>query len=126
MVEWTPISEHQLRDRIAQGESRMSESDRHLWNAIRIEPEKWQQHPYGDNGNGFWVVALIGKTIVWYNDIENGFNRSRFIDYGTIDEYWCNDDELDTTVAYLRSSIEHGQDILQLVEGVSNVKFSNR
>ena len=26
----------------------------------------------------FWVVGLIGRTVIWYNDIEEGFNRSAF------------------------------------------------
>jgi len=46
-----------------------------LWKAIRIKPEKWLQPPYGDHGKGFWVVGLIGRTVTWYNDIEEGFNR---------------------------------------------------
>lgn len=28
---------------------------------------------YGDEGNGFWVVAIYGKNIIWYNDIEDGY-----------------------------------------------------
>ena len=113
MIDWAPIRLRELRRRIAQGESRMTGADRRLWNAMRIEPQKWRQHPYGDAGGGFWVVALIGRTVLWYNDIEDGFNRSCFTEYGTIDDYWRNTDELDTTVAFLRSSIEHGVDLVQ-------------
>ena len=40
MLEWEPISEVALRDRVTQGETRMSPALRRLWNAIRIEPEK--------------------------------------------------------------------------------------
>jgi hypothetical protein len=113
MIDWAPIRLPDLRRRVAQGEARMSEADRRLWNAMRIEPQKWRQHPYGDAGGGFWVVALIGRTVLWYNDIDDGFNRSCFTDYGTIDDYWRNTDELDTAVAFLASSIEHGVDLVQ-------------
>ena len=116
-IRWTPISLQQLRRRIAQGESRMPDADRRLWNAIRVEPEKWQQHPYGDAGGGFWIVALIGRTVLWYNDVEEGFNRSSYSEYGAIDDYWRNDDELDTAIAYLKSSIDHGFDLLKLGRG---------
>ncbi len=116
MVGWTPIPERDLRARIRQGEARMTASQRRLWNAIRIEPEKWQQHPYGDEGGGFWAVGLIGRSVVWYNDIEHGFNRSQFTVYGTIDDYWCNDDELETTVDYLLTTLERGADLVRLAQ----------
>jgi len=115
MVEWEPISEAALRKRISQAEARMTAAQQRLWNCIRIRPQKWQQHPYGNQGNGFWAVGLIGQTVIWYNDIEDGFNRSRFTAYGTIDDYWCNQDELDITVQYVLIAIEHGSDLLQLM-----------
>lgn len=96
----------------------MTRSQLCLWNAIRIEPEKWQQHPYGDEGRGFWAVGLIGRTVLWYNDRENGFNRSQFTVYGTIDDYWCNQDELETTLQYLVTSLEQGTDLVRLVRGL--------
>lgn len=115
MLEWQPISEPELRARISQGQARMTPPQLRLWEAIRIEPEKWQQHPYGDQGNGFWAVALIGRTVLWYNDIENGFNRSRFTAYGTIDDYWCNPDELEVAVQYVQNALQHGSDLMRLV-----------
>jgi hypothetical protein len=115
MVEWEPISEAALRTRVGQGRARMTPAQLRLWEAVRIEPEKWQQHPYGDQGKGFWVVGLIGRTVLWYNDIEDGFNRSRFSDYGTIDDYWCNQDELEVAVQYVLTALEHGSDLLRLV-----------
>ena len=111
MPEWEPISEEALRGRIAQGEARMSPARLRLWEAIRIEPEKWQQHPYGDAGKGFWVVAVVGRTVVWYNDIEDGFNRSRYSAFGQIEDYWCNQDELDVAIEYLDSALRNGHDL---------------
>jgi len=116
MIEWEPIAETALRARVAQGEARMSPPQRRLWDTIRIEPEKWQQHPYGDQGAGFWVVALIGRTVIWYNDIEEGFNRSRYTAHGTIDDYWCNQDELELTLQYLMNALEQGADLVRLTK----------
>jgi hypothetical protein len=47
-------------------------------------------------GGGFWVIAVIRDKVLWYNDIEGGFNVSRFDRYGTIpsDEYRSNQDTL--------------------------------
>jgi hypothetical protein len=102
----------------------MSPAELRLWNAIRIEPEKWQQHPYGDQGNGFWAVGLIGRSVLWYNDIENGFNRSQFSTYGTIDDYWCNPDELETTLQFLVSTLERGADLVHLIHKLAKAKRS--
>ncbi len=114
MVNWEPIPEPALLARIGQGCARMSPANQRLWNAIRIAPEKWQQHPYGDAGGGFWAVGLIGPTVIWFNDIEDGFNRSVYSSYGLIDDYWCNHDELDVTVHYLSNAIGGGHDLSQM------------
>jgi len=59
---------------------------------------KWQENTYGAMGGGFWVVAIYGSTVVWYNDIEDGFNQSKWTTPGTIDEYWCNQTELQDVI----------------------------
>jgi len=111
MIDWEPISEAALLDRISQGYARMPQSHQRLWDSVRIDPEKWEQHPYGDAGGGFWVVALMGRTVIWYNDLEDGFNRSLYSQYGFIDDYWCNHDDLDVTMQYLANALSGGQDL---------------
>jgi hypothetical protein len=117
MLDWEPIAEIQLLARISQGYARTTEAQQRLWHAIRINPEKWQQHPHGDGGGGFWTVALVGRTAIWYNDIENGFNRSVYSTYGVLDDYWRNDDELDVTMHYLVNALSFGHDLLHLLSG---------
>jgi|SRR5690349_11392254 len=114
MTDWEPISEAALLARISQGYARMTETQQRLWKAIRIDPEKWQQHPYGDAGGGFWTVGLVGRTAIWYNDREDGFNRSVYSTYGLIDDYWCNQDELDVTIEYLANALSGGHDLSQI------------
>jgi hypothetical protein len=70
MVDWEPISLDALLARIGQGHARITQAQQRLWDAIRINPEKWQQHPFGDAGGGFWTVWLVGRTVIWYNDLE--------------------------------------------------------
>lgn len=83
---------------------------RRLWEAIRIDPEKWRLSPWGDEGGGFWAVGVIGRYVVWYNDIEDGFNRSAYEKYGEFEDYWCNQDELEETIQYLINMVETGFD----------------
>jgi hypothetical protein len=118
MVDWEPISLSALLARIRQGCARMTEAQRHLWNGVEIKPEKWKQHPYGDAGDGFWVVGLVGRTVIWYNDLENGFNRSVYSDYGVIEDYWRNADELEITVQYLANALAGGHDLSLIGSGL--------
>ena len=75
-----------------------------------VAPEKWNEEKYGKEGGGFWVVALIGNNVIWYNDIEESFIRSKFSSYGEIDCYWCNQDQLEWTVQGFINEIKDGYD----------------
>ena len=108
MANWQPISEQSLWDWINRGYDRMTEPQQKLWNAIKVTPHKWQLHPWGDMGNGFWVVAILGQTVVWFNDIEIGFNSSPYSEFGTISDYRCNQDQLQWQIESLLDEIKTG------------------
>jgi hypothetical protein len=105
---WQPLTEEGLHDLLNSAWQRMSLPQRRLWEAIRIEPQKWASHPYGDLGGGFWAVALLGQTVVWFNDIEDGFNRSHYATNGIIGAYWCNQTQLEWVLEGLLESISTG------------------
>ncbi len=65
---------------------------RAAWNRIRIEPERWLCPAGPHQPEGFWVVALDDDQALFFNDIEEGFNWSRYRTRGTLDEYGCNQD----------------------------------
>jgi len=110
-MDWKPLSEERLLELINTDRKRMNPLEKRFWDAICIPPEKWKQHPYGEYGNGFWAVAIIGKIVVWYNDIEDGFNRSQYVNYSEIptDEYWCNQDRLDLQIRQLMHMATTGE-----------------
>ncbi len=109
-MSWEPTTEAEIANEINDSYGRMSLEQKRLWEVIKIHPEKWRQDPYGNQGNGFWVVALIGHTVIWFNDIEDGFNRSTFTEYGLIDEYWCNQDQLEWAIQNVINEISEGFD----------------
>jgi hypothetical protein len=92
---WTPISLEELNELVADSISKIAPRECRVWELLRVEaPVKWQFHPWGDMGGGFWVVGILGNQALWYNDIEDGFNVSHYSTFGVLGEYWCNQDEL--------------------------------
>lgn len=95
MSNWRPIEQKALLDLIENSEWLMNEFQKSFWDIIKLKfPEKWAQHPWGKDGNGFWVVAVYGNNCLYYNDIEEGFNESSFKIWGIIDEYFSNQTDL--------------------------------
>ncbi|HLN24633.1 MAG TPA: hypothetical protein VK558_11680 [Patescibacteria group bacterium] len=106
-----PITEVDIWDMLNTASSQMTSAQERLWEAIRILPVKWQQHPYGDRSGGFWVLGIIGRRAIWYNDIEGGFNISQYSRYGIIDEYLCNQDKLEWAIQRIMNFIQLGYEI---------------
>lgn len=94
---WEPISLTELTGLIAEAETRMTSEQLGLWSAIKITPVPWYEETHGS----FWAVALSGDRALWYNDIEEGFNLSTYREQGCIDQYFCNQDQLEWTVQSL-------------------------
>lgn len=88
---WTPVKETTIRKDIAYCGDLLFDQPACLqfWEYIQIIPEKWTEKTMGQVGGGFWVVAIIGKSVIYYNDIEEGYNRSPYTRYGEIDAYNC-------------------------------------
>ena len=86
---WTPISLPELEEWISHGESKLKGELLNFWALIKIQPQKWQESEYGNEGGGFWVVAIFGNTVIYFNDIEEGFNLLSYSTYGQISEYCC-------------------------------------
>lgn len=110
MEKWNPISLEKLSEDIQVAVTKMTKPEKRLWDLISIVPTKWIQHPWGDEGGGFWVVALWGNNCLYYNDIEEGYNTSEFKEYGTIEVYRCSQDELQWVFHRILEEIiaEHG------------------
>jgi hypothetical protein len=96
MHDWQPITLDELEAMIVEELSDCSLELQEFFARTRVTPTKWTLPPWGDEGGGFWVVAIHDERALWFNDIEDGFNVSRFVVMGAIphDEYWCNQDPL--------------------------------
>ena len=101
MSDWKPITLSELWDQIYKTETDLNGNLWNFWQLIKIDPVKWEEKTHGKEGDGFWVIAICGTKIIWYNDIEEGFNISNYKIYGHIAEYWCNQDEISCCITRL-------------------------
>lgn len=99
---WTPLPIFELTKLIESEVSKMTNEQLSIWNQIAVAPEKWEEDEYGGEGGGFWIVAVDGNEVIWYNDIEEGFNLSTFSIRGRINEYDTQQDELQWTLNKLK------------------------
>ena len=112
MPEWEPITLVDLNYQIQRTEGDLNGELWNFWQLIKIDPVKWSEKDYGTEGGGFWVIAICGKKVIWYNDIEEGFNISNYKELGSIAEYHCNQDELSWVVIRLFEMVKSGGSLL--------------
>ena len=105
---WSATTESQIWDAINAAEAKMSAEQLRLWECISIIPNKWVQRTYGDLVGGFWAVAILGRFVVWFNDIEDGFDISEYSVYGEITGYGASQDSLEVAVQHLVNKIANG------------------
>lgn len=102
------MPEAMLWDLINECEARLNPKEQRFWEFIKIEPKRWSEPTHGNQTGGFWAVAAFGDQVLWYNEIEDGFNLSRFTRYGEIGEYWCDQLDLNHWIAQLCSELDTG------------------
>lgn len=91
---WKPISLAELNAIIDEDVEECTPEMRALYERVAVRAEKWARPPWGERGGGFWAIAVFEGRVLWYNDIERGFNVSPFSHWGEIGDYVCNQDEL--------------------------------
>lgn len=100
--EWVPCSLAELQRLMVEDLAVTSDGNREFFARVRREPVKWQQHPAGDLGGGFWAVAVHGPCVLWYDDVEEGFAVSRFEKEGLIPDDTCGFETLGKALDRLR------------------------
>jgi len=111
MSEWRPISREELHLLVAESLGSAAAEGRRIFDLVRIIPEKWALPPWGDEGGGFWVVGVLGRYAIWYNDIEEGFNVSVYCEWGLLADYTCDQLELHHWLFRLSSAIAGGDGV---------------
>jgi hypothetical protein len=93
MGTWEPISESELKELLARQLQDCDASLRATYEAYRVEPYQVPISRFGKWEQAF-VVARKGLEVMYYEDVEEGFNLSRLTLEGSIMEPGYNQDEL--------------------------------
>jgi hypothetical protein len=96
-----PISRDELEALVREGLERADDEVVAAWATIQIEAQKWRCPAWEEAGREFWAVGVRNDNVVWYNDVEGGFNTSRMERWGIIGEYWCNQADFSEFLATL-------------------------
>ena len=102
---WLPITEVELLNKVQSSERVLTGELKDFWNLIKVTSEKWQEKEYGTEGYGFWILGICGQRVIWYNDIEEGFNISTFSEVGQINQYMCTQYNLREALLQLHQTI---------------------
>lgn len=92
-MDWTPISLQELNNIIETSVTFMDTEVLSFWNSIKIIPEK-RQTSYYSKDDYFWIVGKTKKHLIYYNDIEEGFNISKNNNSHEIEIVSAEQDEL--------------------------------
>jgi hypothetical protein len=105
MPQWIPISQPDFESLLREELEECFSEERVLFERSRIDVER---RPFATKTylESAFVVASRGDEIMYYNDIEGGFNTSAVDNDGAILEYWCNQDTLQ---AALHTWLRHDQ-----------------
>lgn len=85
MKNWTAIKKSDVLYEIYLNELDLNQCEDSFWNIIKINPEIWKCRDVIEDN--FWIVAKYNNYIIWYNDIVESFNLSKFVLEGEILQY---------------------------------------
>ena len=117
------MDEADLLELINSSREWMSFAQRRLWDVISIDPELWLHRSSAGDDQRVWVVALIGRSVISYNHLEVGFDRSSFVRYGEIARLGWDQTDLGVAVQHILNELESGQRTAPIVSEPKSGKY---
>ena len=99
---WEPISKLELTKEIDVQCAPLDDDELDFLNSIKVELEKVKILRSGDI-EYVYIVAKLGDTIIFYEDIEEGFEIATLNKNGVISDYGCNQFTVQHVVNQLRA-----------------------
>ena len=91
---WKPITREKLFALISEELAECPDPVADTFRRFRVEPFHAPITRHGRDTDQVFVVARRGNEVMYYEDIEEGWNFSPISDDGRVLEHWCNQDEL--------------------------------
>jgi hypothetical protein len=101
-MSWKPITKEELEKELESQCSQLSKEERSYFNAIRVPLEPAKIERWG-NLETVYIVAKKGSTIIFYEDVEEGFEISKLDKKGIVSEYGVNQFTIQHIVNQLRA-----------------------
>lgn len=93
MGEWRPIEREELEQIIREDLAACTPEQQAVFERYRVPLRKAPIERYGKLEYVF-IVAQRGNEVMYFEDIDEGFNFSPIDAEGKILQHWCNQDEL--------------------------------
>ena len=93
MDDWQPATIEEVNEIVARDLTACDAEQLAAFNKCRVEPFSAPMVRYGQT-DSVVVVARNGDQVIYWEDVEDGFNVSPISPDGRVLEHWCNDDEL--------------------------------
>jgi len=93
METWQPISKTELEQIIKEELDQCTPEQKALFAKYKVDPYKASIIRNGTKEDLF-IVAVRDAEVMYYEDVEEGFNFSLLNEDGSIKDHWCNQDEL--------------------------------
>jgi len=93
MVDWQPATIEEVNEIVSKDLKDCDEQQLAAFEKYRVEPFSAPIVQYGQT-ESVVVVPRNGDQVIYYEDVEDGFNLSPISSDGRVLEHWCNQDEL--------------------------------
>jgi hypothetical protein len=93
MDDWKPATIERVSEIVAKDLNDCDVEQLAAFNKYRVEPFSASIVRYGQT-ESVVIVARNGDQVIYYEDVEDGFNVSPISSDGRVLEHWCNQDEL--------------------------------
>lgn len=103
MEAWSPITAQELTALLSKQLEACPSSSRAFFELYRVEPYKVPIHRLG-NIEQVYVVAQLPSGVIYYEDVEGGFEFDAIASDGAIPKQGCNQFELKHVLSQLGSN----------------------
>jgi hypothetical protein len=90
---WRPITAQELQSFIDEQLPECTDAQREIFERYRVPLRPAPLERYGKL-ESVLIVAQRGNEVMYYEDVDEGFNFSPLETDGRIAQHWCNQDEL--------------------------------